>query len=296
MNFDAQSIETATSTFLASAAAIVTTYAFSVLGAVIILIVGFLVAGWAQRAIFRVVGHRGETTLAKFLSGVTRYAVLILVFVMVLQQFGVKTASVIAALGAAGLAIGLALQGTLQNIAAGVMLLFLRPFKIGDFIDTGTVSGAVEEIGLFATELKTLDGVYVLAPNSSIWGSEITNYSYHNTRRFDLVMGIGYTDDIDLALNTLEELVRSDSRVLAEPEPYLYVSNLGDNAVELTCRIWIGASDWWTTSRDLTRQAKQAFDAKGISIPFPQRDLHIYYSGGEAPQAGKEQAPTRAKA
>jgi small conductance mechanosensitive channel len=275
-SFDPQNVGAATSNFLAVIAGIVTTYAFSVLGAIIILVIGFYVASKAKSAVFRLVNRRGETTLAHFLAGVARYGVLILVFVMVLQQFGVKTASVIAALGAAGLAIGLALQGTLQNIAAGVMLLFLRPFKIGDFIDTGSAMGTVQEIGLFATELKTLDGLYLLAPNSTVWGSEITNYSYHSQRRFDLTVGIGYDDDIDLALNTLEELVRSDSRVLGDPEPFLYVSNLGDSAVEVVARVWIASSDWWVTSRELTKQAKEAFDAKGITIPFPQRDVHHY--------------------
>ncbi len=275
-SFDPQNVGAATSNFLAVIAGIVTTYAFSVLGAIIILVIGFYVASKVKSAVFRLVNRRGETTLAHFLAGVARYAVLVLVFVMVLQQFGVKTASVIAALGAAGLAIGLALQGTLQNIAAGVMLLFLRPFKIGDFIDTGSAMGTVQEIGLFATELKTLDGLYLLAPNSTVWGSEITNYSYHNKRRFDLTVGIGYDDDIDLALNTLEELVRSDSRVLGDPEPFLYVSNLGDSAVEVVARVWIGSSDWWVTSRELTKKAKLAFDEKGISIPFPQRDVHHY--------------------
>jgi len=157
-----------------------------------------------------------------------------------------------------------------------VMLLFLRPFKIGDYIDTGSASGTVQEIGLFATELKTIDGLYLLAPNSSVWGSEITNYSYHTKRRFDLTVGIGYDDDIDLAMNTLEEIVRTDSRVLDDPEPFLFVSNLGDSAVEVVARIWIPTSDWWPTSRDLTKKAKQTFDEKGLSIPFPQRDLHIY--------------------
>jgi small conductance mechanosensitive channel len=275
-SFDPQNVGAATSNFLAVIAGIVTTYAFSVLGAIIILVIGFYVASKVKSAVFRLVNRRGETTLAHFLAGVARYSILVIVLVMVLQQFGVKTASVIAALGAAGLAIGLALQGTLQNIAAGVMLLFLRPFKIGDFIDTGSSMGVVQEIGLFATELKTLDGLYLLAPNSSVWGSEITNYSYHTQRRFDLTVGIGYDDDIDLALNTLEELVRGDARVLDDPEPFLYVSNLGDSAVEVVARVWMASSDWWVASRDLTKKAKQAFDEKGISIPFPQRDVHHY--------------------
>ncbi|MAZ84981.1 MAG: mechanosensitive ion channel protein [Hoeflea sp.] len=279
MNFDSldpAQLGAATSNAFAMMAGLVTAYAFSVIGAIIILVIGFWIAKKVKNAVFRLVNRKGETTLAHFLAGVARYAVLTIVLVMVLQQFGIQTASVIAALGAAGLAIGLALQGTLQNIAAGVMLLFLRPFKIGDYIDTGSASGTVQEIGLFATELKTIDGLYLLAPNSSVWGSEITNYSYHTKRRFDLTVGIGYDDDIDLAMNTLEEIVRTDSRVLDDPEPFLFVSNLGDSAVEVVARIWIPTSDWWPTSRDLTKKAKQTFDEKGLSIPFPQRDLHIY--------------------
>ena len=279
MNFDSldpAQLGAATSNAFAMMAGLVTAYAFSVIGAIIILVIGFWIAKKVKNAVFRLVNRKGETTLAHFLAGVARYAVLTIVLVMVLQQFGIQTASVIAALGAAGLAIGLALQGTLQNIAAGVMLLFLRPFKIGDYIDTGSASGTVQEIGLFATELKTIDGLYLLAPNSSVWGSEITNYSYHTKRRFDLTVGIGYDDDIDLAMNTLEEIVRTDSRVLDDPEPFLFVSNLGDSAVEVVARIWIPTSDWWPTRRDLTKKAKQTFDEKGLSIPFPQRDLHIY--------------------
>ncbi|MAY63218.1 MAG: mechanosensitive ion channel protein [Rhizobiales bacterium] len=284
-NLDPAQLGAATSNIFAMMAGLVTAYAFSVIGAIIILVIGFWVAKKAKQAVFRLVNRRGESTLAHFLAGVARYAILTIVLVMVLQQFGVKTASIIAALGAAGLAIGLALQGTLQNIAAGVMLLFLRPFKIGDFIDTGSATGVVQEIGLFATELKTLDGLYLLAPNSTVWGSEITNYSYHQQRRFDLTVGIGYDDDIDLALNTLEEIVRGDSRVLDDPEPFLYVSNLGDSAVEVVARVWIPTSDWWATSRDLTKKAKQTFDAKGISIPFPQRDVHHYNADKAEPAA-----------
>ncbi|TDH34301.1 mechanosensitive ion channel [Pseudohoeflea suaedae] len=275
-SLDPAQLGAATSNIFALMAGLITAYAFSVVGAIIILVIGFWIAKKAKTGVFHLVNRKGETTLAHFLAGVARYAVLTIVMVMVLQQFGVQTASIIAALGAAGLAIGLALQGTLQNIAAGVMLLFLRPFKIGDFIDTGSATGTVQEIGLFATELKTLDGLYLLAPNSSVWGSEITNFSYHPQRRFDLTVGIGYDDDIDLAMNTLEEIVRGDSRVLDDPAPFLFVSNLGDSAVEVVARVWIPTSDWWPASRELTKKAKQTFDEKGLSIPFPQRDLHIY--------------------
>ncbi len=274
-----QDVESSAAMVIAGTADLVVSYAFSVVGAIILLVAGFIVAGWAKRAVFHALDKRGDTTLARFMAAGARYGVLILVGVTVLAQFGVQTASIIAALGAAGLAIGLALQGTLQNVAAGVMLLFLRPFKIGDFINAGSVMGSVEEIGLFATELKTFDGLYVLAPNSSVWGSPVTNYSRVERRRFDLTIGIGYDDDVDLALETLGELVRGDDRVLDDPEPFLFVGALGDSAVEVTARVWIGASDWWTASRELTKKAKQEFDARGISIPFPQRDVHMITAG-----------------
>jgi small conductance mechanosensitive channel len=218
----------------------------------------------------------GDQTLAGFVSKAARYAVLALVIVMVLSQFGVQTASIIAALGAAGLAIGLALQGTLQNVASGLVLLFLRPFKVGDYIESSNVSGVIQEIGLFATELKTLDGLYVLAPNSDVWGTPITNFSREKTRRFDLSIGIGYDDDIDKAMKVMQQIIAKDDRVLENPEPYLFVDSLGDSAVGVTCRVWINTPDWWATTRDLTKNAKQAFDKAGISIPYPQREVHIF--------------------
>jgi small conductance mechanosensitive channel len=202
--------------------------------------------------------------------------VLIVVLVTVLSQFGVQTASIIAALGAAGLAIGLALQGTLQNIAAGIMLLVLRPFKVGEYVEGGSVSGTIQEIGLFATEVKTVDGLFVLAPNSELWSSPVTNFSRNATRRFDLTIGIGYNDDISKAISVYRELVAADSRVLDTPEPYYFVSNLGDNAVDITARIWMRTPDWFKTTRDLTEKAKLRFDEEGISIPFPQRDVHHF--------------------
>jgi small conductance mechanosensitive channel len=261
-----------------AASRLIIEYAFSVVGALLILVIGFIVAGivrhWVYTALKRL--RNSDETLNLFIAKGARYTVLILVFVMVLTQFGVQTASIIAALGAAGLAIGLALQGTLQNIAAGIMLLFLRPFQVGDYVETTNAKGVVKEIGLFATEFETLDGLYLLAPNSDVWGSTVTNFSRKPKRRFDLVVGIAYKDDIDKAFAAFEALARDHDKVLADPEPFIYVSNLGDSAVEVTCRVWIATPDWWTTSRDLIRLAKQRFDAEGLSIPFPQRDVHLY--------------------
>ncbi|MDP2733697.1 MAG: mechanosensitive ion channel, partial [Hoeflea sp.] len=184
------------------------TYAFSVIGAILILIVGWtisrLLGGWVRRLLSRT--HRIDPTVIGFFSIFVRYAVLMVVIIMVLGQFGVQTASIITALGAAGLAIGLALQGTLQNIAAGIMLLVLRPFRVGEYIDAGGISGTIVEIGLFATEMKTLDGVYRMAPNSQLWNVPVTNYSRHPERRYDLVIGIGYDDDIEKAQSVMLDL------------------------------------------------------------------------------------------
>lgn len=267
------------------ASALIVTYAFSLIGAVIVLIIGYVVSNVLQRSTYAALGRfRGfDETLRKFFSRIVRYAVLVIVGVTVLAQFGVQTASIIAALGAIGLAIGLALQGTLQNIAAGIMLLVLRPFRVGEFINAGSVMGTVQEIGLFATELKTFDGLFVMAPNSELWNSPVTNYSRNPVRMQEIAIGIGYGDDIALALGTYADLAAADARILDDPAPNCFVSALGDNAVVVSIRYWTKSPDWFQTKLDFTRNAKLAFDEKGISIPFPQRDLHIIPAPGSQP-------------
>jgi small conductance mechanosensitive channel len=271
-------IRTLAETVWEAASRLLIEYSFSVIGAILILILGFIVAGAVRRWIYSALKRfrNSDETLNLFLAKSARYAILILVFVTVLTQFGVQTASIIATLGAAGIAIGLALQGTLQNIAAGVMLLFLRPFQVGDYIETQNAKGVVKEIGLFATEFETLDGLYLLAPNSDVWGSTVTNFSRLPKRRFDLIVGISYDDDINKAFDSFQSIADNHQMVLKEPEPFIYVSNLGDSAVEVTCRVWIATPDWWTVSRELIRIAKERFDAEGLSIPYPQRDVHLY--------------------
>ncbi|WP_309084027.1 mechanosensitive ion channel domain-containing protein [Chelativorans sp.] len=252
-------------------------YALSAVGAVILILVGLVVAGtlerWTRAGLGRFPSF--DETLRRFLSKIVRYAVLILVGVTVLAQFGVQTASIIAALGAVGLAIGLALQGTLQNIAAGIMLLALKPFRVGEYIDAGGIAGTVEEIGLFATELQTADGIYVMAPNSELWNKPVTNYSRNALRRNDIAIGIGYNDNIDLAQKLMIELAQADQRVVPVPAPETFVAALGDSAVMVTLRYWTATSDYWHARFDLTKAAKQAFDENGISIPFPQRHVHF---------------------
>ena len=258
--------------------ALVVAYSFSVVGALILIVIGYILARYLQRWIYSVLGHvHGfDETLRLFLSRLVRYAVLVLLAVTVLAQFGVQTASILAALGAAGLAIGLALQGTLQNIAAGIMLLVLKPFRVGESIETNDVAGTVKEIGLFATVMEAADGVYMLVPNSELWDAPVTNFSRNLTRRNDLKIGIGYTDDIDFAGQTLLELARQDPAVLTAPAPETFVAELGDSTVIIALRYWTTTANWWQTKLRLTRAAKLAFDQNGISMPSPQRDVHLF--------------------
>jgi small conductance mechanosensitive channel len=276
LNASTAEMVAATETALRQLAALSVQYSFSVLGAIILLIVGYLFAGFMERSIYAGLGRfRGfDETLRRFFSKVLRYALLILVGVTVLAQFGVQTASIIAALGAIGLAIGLALQGTLQNIAAGIMLLALRPFRVGEYIDAGSVAGTVQEIGLFATELKTFDGLYVLSPNAQLWNTPVTNFTRNPVRMTEIKIGIGYDDDIDVAQRVYLDLAQADSRILKDPEPNTFVSELGDSAVLVSIRYWTATSDWFRTKLDFTKAAKKAFDERGISIPFPQQDVH----------------------
>jgi small conductance mechanosensitive channel len=199
--------------------------------------------------------------------------VLALVIVMVLGQFGVQTASIIAAIGAIGLAVGLALQGTLQNIAAGIMLLVLRPFRVREYVEIDQVAGTVEDVGLFATRLRTVDGIYILAPNSTLWNQPVRNFTRNGRRRNDITIGIGYEDDIDLAQKALIDLARAEKRVLRDPAPTAFVTQLGDSAVSVTLRYWTSDADFLAARQELTKTAKLTFDERGISIPFPQQEV-----------------------
>lgn len=256
-----------TRTALSQASALAVQYSFSILGAVILLVVGWTLAGfvsrWAYEGLSRI--HGIDETLARFFTNVIRYALLILVFITVLGQFGVQTASIIAALGAAGLAIGLALQGTLQNIAAGIMLLILRPFRVGEYIETSSVAGTVREIGLFATELRTGDGLYRLAPNSTLWNTPITNFSREPTRQNDLKVSISREDDLDLAMESLMGIAEDNPRVLPSPAPSVFIDSLGDSTISVTLRYWAKTGDWWQVSRDMVKRVKLAFDEKDDS-------------------------------
>ncbi|MEM7428062.1 MAG: mechanosensitive ion channel domain-containing protein [Pseudomonadota bacterium] len=252
-------------------------YSFSVLGALVVLVIGIMLASaigrWTRRQLDRI--ESVDETLSSFLSSLVRYALLVLVFITVLAQFGVKTTSILAALGAAGLAIGLALQGTLSNVASGVMLLVLRPFRIGEYIEAGGISGTVEEIGLFTTRLKRVDGLFVMAPNGQIWNTAIVNYSRNPLRRFELIVGISYEDDIGKAKQQLLGIAGGTEAVLTDPAPQVFVNALGDSAVEIGLRAWMKTEDYLAGSWSMTEAAKVEFDAAGLSIPYPQMDVHM---------------------
>ncbi|MBZ9700270.1 MULTISPECIES: mechanosensitive ion channel family protein [unclassified Mesorhizobium] len=256
---------------LSQLSALIVSYSLSAVGAVILLVVGYIVAGFAERSIFAGLGHiHGfDQTLRHFFSKIVRYAILVLVVIMVLGQFGVQTASIIAAIGAIGLAIGLALQGTLQNIAAGIMLLALRPFRIGESVEVGSIAGSIEEIGLFATKLRSAEGVYILAPNSTLWNQPVRNFSRNGVRRGDITLSIGSWNDIDRAQKTLLAIAAAERRVKREPAPTAFVAALGESTVSITLRYWTSSVDFFAAQADLTKRAKQEFDRERISIPLP---------------------------
>lgn len=268
MEQQASDLVVASRAALTQLSALAVQYSFSLLGAVILLIIGWLASGllsrWARQGLGRI--HGIDATLAQFFSNIIRYAVLVIVIVMVLGQFGVQTASILAALGAIGLAIGLALQGTLQNIAAGIMLLVLRPLRVGEYIETPAVSGTVQDIGLFATELKTYDGLYRLTPNSLLWNVPVTNHSRLPTRMHDFKLHVADKEAIERSLEILLDLVRADERVLKQPAPAAFVVDLTDTGAMIAVRYWATTANWWQVSRDMTAHTREAFAKANIPI------------------------------
>ena len=255
--------------------ALVTAYGLDFVAAILTLIFGIwlsrrasrLTADWLSRV------DRLDRTLVPIMAALVRYAGLTLTIIITLGNFGVETTSIIAVLGAAGLAVGLALQGTLSNVAAGLMLLFLRPFRIGDWVEAAGVSGSVREIGLFTTTIDTFDNVYISIPNSSIWSSNIINHARYGTRRMDLDIGIGYDSSLDTAETALMSLA-ADPRVLSDPAPRFLVVSYGDSAINVRLRAYASYDDFFDLYWDLNRRLKGVLDEHGIEIPFPQRVIH----------------------
>jgi small conductance mechanosensitive channel len=250
----------------------------NLLAAVVLSIAGWWAAVWAQRALGRVLDRqtRIDVTVRVVVLSLVRYAILVVVLVAALGQLGVQTTSVFAALGAIGLAIGLALQGTLANVAAGFMLLWLRPFKVGDYIDAGGIAGTLHEVGIFACQIHTWDGIFQFVPNAELWNKRVINYSRLPTRLVDLKFGIAYDDSIARARDALMKIAASDERVHRYPEPQVFVDELGDSAVVLGLRVWANTPDYWAVRRALTEEAKLELERAGLTIPFPQRDVHVH--------------------
>lgn len=256
---------------------LVTVYGLQVLGALATLVIGIWIAKWLAKIAGKVLKKRDvDPTLTKFAVSLVKITLITFVLISAISQVGIETTSFIAVIGAAGLAVGFALQGSLSNFASGVMLIIFKPVKVGDYIKGGGASGSVESVGIFVTTLTTPDNKVVYIPNSSLTGGNIVNYSVKDTRRVDMVFGIGYSDDIDKAKSVIQSLLDGDSRVLKDPAPKIVVSELADSSVNFNVRPWVKRADYWGVYYDMTEQVKKNFDEQNISIPFPQRDIHMF--------------------
>ncbi len=254
-----------------------TSVGLSLLGALLILFIGLRFAGFTERQLKKLLSksEKMDVTVSHFLASLGKYAVIIVTIIALLGQFGIETTSLVAVVGAAGLAIGLALQGTLSNVAAGVMLLIFRPFKVGQFVEVAGHAGVVKAITLFVTEMDTGDNVRIVIPNSSVWGSSIKNFNHHDIRRLDQTYGIGYGDDIDKAMDVIKGVIAADGRCKKDPEALVAVVGLGDSSVDIVVRVWCDAGDYWALNFHLLKSVKEAFDKESISIPYPSRSLYM---------------------
>ena len=245
--------------------------------AIAVLVIGWMIAGMIRGAVRKAMNRANvDATLIPFASSMTYYLVMAFVAIAVLRVFGVEVASVIAVLGAAAFAVGLALQGTLSNFAAGVMLLVFRPFRVGEVVEVAGQIGKVEAIQIFSTIMSTPDNVQVIVPNATIWGDTIKNYAANDTRRVDMVVGVGYGDDLNVAGDIIKRVVEGDSRVLKDPAVTIAVSEMADSSVNFVVRPWCKKEDYWGVKFDLTKALKEQLEAGGCSIPYPQTDVHLF--------------------
>lgn len=256
---------------------LIISYGLNLLWALIILAIGWWLAGFLTRLLKRGL-TRAEVApgLTSFLGTLSYYTLLVFAILAALNRLGVQTTSIIAILGAAGLAVGLALQGALANFAAGVLILFLKPYRVGDMVEISGATGRVTEIQIFNTVLETFDLKTIIVPNAQATGDNIVNYTVKGTRRVDMVFGIGYDDDLLKAKALLEQVLAGDERVLEEPAPAVAVLELGDSSVNFAVRPYVKVEDYWNVMFDTTEKVKLLFDQEGISIPFPQRDVHLF--------------------
>lgn len=256
---------------------LITFYGIKIIAALVVFIVGRWIAKGVEKLTARVLTKRNvDPTIVSFVEHLVYIALITFVIIAALAQLGIQTTSFIAVIGAAGLAIGLALQGSLANFAAGFLMIIFRPFKAGDYIEGGGAVGTVEKIEVFTTTLKTVDNKVIIIPNAKMMGDNIINYSAKDTRRVDLDFGVSYGDDIDKVRKILADVVDKESRILKDPETMIIVKELADSSVNFQVRAWVKTSDYWGVYFDMIETVKKQFDAADISIPFPQRDVHVY--------------------
>ncbi|MBL6913422.1 MAG: mechanosensitive ion channel [Puniceicoccaceae bacterium] len=252
-------------------------YSMQILAAIVILVVGLWLAKKIKVCFVSALNKKEvDPTLIGFFCSTLHGGLVLFIVIAAIGKLGVQTTSFVAVIGAAGLAVGLALQASLSNFASGVLLILFKPFKVGDFIKAGGEAGVVVEVGILTTEMKTPDNIKIILPNSAIMGGSITNVSAHPTRRVDMVVGVSYGDDLNKAKQIMEDLLAADERVLKDPAPTVAVSNLGDSSVDFVVRPWVNSADYWAVKFDFTQAVKEKFDAEGVSIPFPQRDVHLF--------------------
>lgn len=262
---------------LSKIAELATTYGLQLILTILVLVVGLIVIRSITRWSVKTMNKRAvDASLVPFLGSLISITLKVLLIISILGMVGIQMTSFIAVLGAAGLAVGLALQGTLQNFAGGVIILLFKPYRVGDYITTQGYSGTVKEIQIFTTILTTPDNQTIIIPNSPIAVNPLTNYSTQVTRRVDFTFGIGYNDDIDKARNVIMKIINEDERIHKEPEPLVKIANLGDSSVDFATRVWVNSGDYWSVFFDTNEKIKKAFDSEGISIPFPQQDVHLY--------------------
>ncbi len=254
-------------------------YGMNLIFAILILVVGLWLAKVLTKSLLKTLDKRNvDPTLSKFVTALTRIALITFVILAAINRVGIQTTSFVAVLGAAAFAVGFALQGSLSNFASGVMLIIFRPIKVGDFIEGAGQSGTVEEVGIFVTVLNTPDNKVIYIPNSKLMGDSIINYSVKDKRRVDMVFGISYSDDIDKAKKVINQIISNDPRILKDPAPQIVVSALADSSVNFNVRPWVNSSDYWGVYFDVTEAIKKSFDDHELSIPFPQRDVYIHQS------------------
>ena len=254
-----------------------TLYGMKIIAAVVIIVVGLWISKIIKNCFVKTLQKKEvDPTLVGFFASMLHGGLVIFVVISAISKLGVQTTSFVAVIGAAGLAVGLALQGSLSNFAAGILLILFKPFKVGNFVKAGGEAGVIVEVGIFTTEMKTPDNVQIIIPNATIMGSAITNVSAHPTRRIDMTLGVGYGDDLNKAKQIMEDLLLTDERVLKDPVVTIAVANLGDSSVEFVVRPWVNSADYWAVKSDFIKAVKEKFDAEGISIPYPQSDVHLF--------------------